>query len=192
MDELLVFPPQLGGGGFQRGFDGFRRPRLAGFIAVGQGGQFVERAGDAERFLHGFFFKSEIFGEEETDPVGDFVELLGLLFDDRQHGLEGFRAAVVDARFFDEREAQLGEPFEAHADEILDVDPVAFVEVKRGVAAVELGEIEELRDFGDVDDLAVVLGRPAEQTEVVANGFRGVAFFHIPRDGRALVALAHL
>ena len=44
----------------------------------------------------------------------------------------------------------------------------------------------------DRNFLAIVLGRPAEQAEIIHHRFRRVTFVHVGRERGALVALAHL
>ena len=69
---------------------------------------------------------------------------------------------------------------------------MALVHVVGGGAPVDVGQVEALDDFLDVEDLAVVLGRPAQQAEIVDDGLGGEAFGDVAAHRRALVALAHL
>ena len=72
------------------------------------------------------------------------------------------------------------------------MDPMKLVEIEPRVVPQNLGEIEYLDDLLQRHHLAIVLGRPAEQTEVIHNRFGREAFLHVTRQRRALVAFAHL
>ena len=53
-------------------------------------------------------------------------------------------------------------------------------------------EIENPNDLGQVELLPIVLRRPAEQAEKIADSFRQITVLYISDEARALVALAHL
>ena len=72
------------------------------------------------------------------------------------------------------------------------IEPKTFVEIERGVAAVDFLQLEKFDDFFNVDLFAVVFRRPAEQAKIIAQRFGRVALLDINGNARAFIALAHL
>jgi hypothetical protein len=72
----------------------------------------------------------------------------------------------------------------------LPVEPKAFVEIEDGVPSVDRSQLEKLKNFLEREHLAVVLGRPAEQAEVVADRFRRVTALDKVGHARAAIPLA--
>jgi hypothetical protein len=77
-------------------------------------------------------------------------------------------------------------------DEVLRVEPIALLEVELRALPIDVGEVKSLDHFLQVHLLAIVLGTPAEQAEVVSYRLRCVPALDVTRHCRALVALAHL
>ena len=67
-----------------------------------------------------------------------------------------------------------------------------FVGIERRRAASDVFEKEDPDDFVDVDFLAIVLGRPAKQTQIVAHSRREITAPGVILHPSAFVALAHL
>ena len=76
--------------------------------------------------------------------------------------------------------------------EILAVHPAAFLHVELRIVVIEMLPVEERLHVRDGHDLAVILGRPAEQAEIIPHRLRNELPLHVKADRRALVALAHL
>ena len=70
--------------------------------------------------------------------------------------------------------------------------PVQLVHVEARVVTENLRQIKTLDDLRQRQLLAIVLGRPAEQAEIVHHRRRQITAVHVSRKRRALVALAHL
>ena len=66
-----------------------------------------------------------------------------------------------------------------------------FVGIERRGAAPNAREIKNSDDLVDIHFFTVVLGRPAEQTEIIAHRCREIAAPDVIFDARAFVALAH-
>ena len=192
MDEGGGFDAERGGEVFEGGLEAFGGPGFEAGQAVAEDVEAFEGSVGAEGFFDTGFVVGVIVVEEKFDPGGDVGEVFDFFFDQRERGEEGLAGAVVDAGLVDEGEAQVGKAFEGHLDEVLAVHPKTFVEVEAGAAAVDIFQLEDVDDFFDGEDFAVVLRRPTEEAEVVAHGFRGVALFDVALHAGAGVALAHL
>src|SRR5205085_4611155 len=76
--------------------------------------------------------------------------------------------------------------------DIFAVEPGAFVQIKGGIFAMNFCQVEKLNDLREIEFFPIVLWRPAEQTEIITNGFGQVAALDVSVQTRALVALTHL
>src|SRR5207244_12245762 len=74
---------------------------------------------------------------------------------------------------------QLDETVERHRTDVFAVDPRELGDIEAGVVAEYLRQIEQLHYVVDRHDFPVVFRRPAEQTEIVAHGFRHVAVVYV-------------
>ena len=72
------------------------------------------------------------------------------------------------------------------------LQPDEFLEIEPGVVPENLRQVEAFDDIGEGKFFGVVLGRPAEEAEVIDNGFGQKSVVEVAGEGRALVALAHL
>ncbi len=63
---------------------------------------------------------------------------------------------------------------------------------KIALRRLTLSRLKSFEDFGEVEEFAVFFGRPAEEAEVVGDGFGDVAFVDVVRDRGAAVAFAQL
>ena len=79
-----------------------------------------------------------------------------------------------------------------HVKNILTVQPIAFVQVERGVPAIDLRQIKQSNNFLNLYLFPIVPWRPAQQAEIVPNRFRRIALIDVTRDARSCIAFAHL
>ena len=75
---------------------------------------------------------------------------------------------------------------------IFTIQPMEFVGIESRRATPDVSEFENPDDLVDIDFLAVVLGRPAKQTQIVAHSCREIAAPDVVLHARAFVAFAHL
>ena len=57
------------------------------------------------------------------------------------------------------------------------LQPEEFFEIEFGVVPENLRQIEALDDFRERKFFAIILGRPAEQAEIIVHGFGQKSFF---------------
>src|SRR5215472_18093032 len=66
-----------------------------------------------------------------------------------------------------------------------------FVRIERGRAAANVLQVENPDNLVNVQLLTIVLGRPAEQAEIIADSFRKITASEVVIHTSAFVALAH-
>src|SRR5437016_898415 len=87
---------------------------------------------------------------------------------------------------------QLGKTVRGHLPNVFVIQPLQLIHVEAGVMPEDLRKIKNLDDLLDGKLLAVVLGRPAEQAEIIHDRFRSETLLHIVAERSAEGALAHL
>ena len=147
-----------------------------------------------EDFLHGRLVKREILVEEVAHPVRQLAPHLDLFLHNREGGSEVGVVELVrqDVVFLQDGDSHRLERVQLQRAEVLAVDPEKLVRIEPRVGAIDLRQVELGDDLLDGDDLAIVLGRPAEQAEVVPHRGGQVALVDVVLDRGARVALAHL
>ena len=67
-----------------------------------------------------------------------------------------------------------------------------FVGIERGGAAPDVFQIKNPDDLVDIDFLAIIFWRPAEQTKIVSHRGREKTAPNVVLHARAFIAFAHL
>ena len=87
---------------------------------------------------------------------------------------------------------QLCETIRGQLPDVFVIEPLQLIHVEPGIVAQDLGQIENLDDILDGQLFAVVLGRPAEQAQIVHHRFRSEPFLHVGAERCAESTLTHL
>src|ERR1700730_2604852 len=146
----------------------------------------------AENFRYRLRIELVFLGEEIRSPFRHVFEKFDLFLHDREHVAQIFFVGDVDLRFFEEWATELDKAIKRHLRDVLAVEPKTFVEIERGVAAIDFFELEKFYNFVDVDLFAVVLRGPTEQTKIITHRFGRITLLDVSGDARAFVAFAHL
>jgi hypothetical protein len=138
--------------------------------------------------------EGKILVEKVAHPLGQLAADLDLLLHDGERGAEIGVVVLVgqDAGPLQDRDGEGLERALFHGAKILAVDPEKLVRVEARVGAVDLRQVELRDHFLDGNDLAIVLGRPAEQAEIITHRGGQITLVDVILDRSAGVALAHL
>ena len=75
---------------------------------------------------------------------------------------------------------------------MLVVHPLQFLQIKPSIGPIDLRQIKALDDFAQRHHLRIVLGRPAEQAQIIGHRTGHIAGLLPALQRGAFVALAHL
>src|ERR1035437_5914728 len=188
---------------------GFHAQRPGGFLERGFQRLGVERGGVgkgvAEFFEARFVLRHEIFfgglsvvfnrvGEIEAGVGGQFAEGLDLAPAGVERGFDVVNVELVgiNARLGERVDGEFVETVAGQFAAVFALQPDEFLKIELGVVPENLREVEAFDDFGERNFFEIILGRPAEQAEVIVHGFGQKTFVEIRRERGAAVALAHL
>src|SRR5688572_19896905 len=123
----------------------------------------------------------EIVDEIETGIGGQLGEELELALTGLERGADVISRKLrqIEPGFFQRFSPQFLEAIVPQLADIFAVEPDAFIEIERGIFAMDLLELEQSHHFIELKLFAVILGRPAEQTEIIADGFGEITAFDV-------------
>src|SRR5262245_5507684 len=192
MNKLAGFDAKSSRGFFQLCLDGSMRPLRKIFESFTQGLQALERSGLSERLFQRALLKRIVLREQKTDPIRDVAKMFDLRFDNSERTQQRVTRRIGEASPLHKREGELTKPLQAHLQDILTVQPKTLVQIENRIPPVNGLKLEKLEDLFRGQHLAVIFGRPTEQTEIIAEGFWGVTGLHKVGHARSSVAFAKL
>src|SRR4029077_9212993 len=158
MDQITCLASDFFTQVLQCRFEICRRPNFQRCVRIPKRPKARHRSGFTKTLPHRALVKRESFSKEKINPTRHFLKELDLLFDYLKDPEQIVLVADINSGCSDKRVGQLAKSVERHGMDILAIQPITFIQVKRRILSVDLRQVEKLDHLVDTNHFPIVFG----------------------------------